>query len=294
MAEERSLEEKYDGWAEGLYSIWDNSVLMRNMHELNARVLASHVLEQGLEVVRLVDIGIGLGIQTVRALRKLPDQVREVDIAGVDISRNSLCRAETAILALQGEGLSIRFMAIHGKFEGLSGEQLQEMSPVDAVTAILSLHHLPGPEKMLGLHKIRQLEPSLVLIGETDAHMDIDLDTSDPQFAKNLCENYDAAIQAIRDEMKHVTDPALLGAMQAVIDVFIEKEKQELLKRPKEDRLEYQIRLEEWQSLLKESGFEIVPPTEKLVSGLVHGGLHEQYVISDAYGVFGFITAKPA
>ncbi len=122
-------------------------------------------------------------------------------------------------------------------------------------------------------------------MGETDAHLDDDLDASDPVFVKNLCENYDAAIECVK---KEVTDAKARGI---IIGDFIEGEKQRLLKAKVKERGEYQIRLEEWVALFEANGFEAIPPKPFVTR--ISGALHEKYAVTDSYGVFGVALFKP-
>jgi len=278
MKEKKSgLEERYAHYADIVPETIMKASVSKNVYNVCRHEIGNYVSENGLKKVTIVDIGVGEGGQYSEILADIPESV-EVEIVGIDIAESIL---ESARINL--EKIGAKFVPILDKIENVSREVLPEK--VDVVIALYSLHHVVEEEikkRVIGF--IHKLKPGLFIIADDDVHTAMDLETENPELEKNVNRTFLTLIETVKDQVD--------GNIKPAID-FLEGERQRLLSVPKEAREEYYIYLREWVAMLKESGFEILRPSEKSTMEIpITMSEDESYFYIDESKVFGMILAR--
>jgi hypothetical protein len=148
---------------------------------LSAQSLVNNLIcehAKGFDSITLLDIGVGRGIQMVRLLKLLNqiDELKEVNIIGIELFEPALIHTENQLHQLNEElRIKINFLPINSSVEStefhlISSWIKKQASPL-LVNASLCLHHIQEQQERSKLFEnVKSLNPMLFTLIEPNAN----------------------------------------------------------------------------------------------------------------------------
>ncbi len=218
------------------------------------------------EHARVMDVGVGSGAQMVELLDLIqhrPNRLKRLDLIGLDFVEGFLETAGRNI-ANKARDLagrtSVSFRPVRGYIERLDEPMLREIVPegkLHAVNATITLHEVPGEDKVVALQNLRRLNPKMVIIVEWNYLMENVLPESNLEFLFNVRKVAGEWVAAVRDYYPFD------GVRAIVRDVLGQAGGQ--VTGPAAMRQECYLPVTCWRALARACGFEIVAPNLDLL-----------------------------
>jgi hypothetical protein len=245
-----------------------STALLRNPYQLAVGAIFEAI--RGLDVARVLDIGVGSGAQLVELLALLrahDHRLRRIELVGLDFMDEFLERAGKRLAdAGAPDGTEVVYVPVRGRIEELDEAQVREIrgaAGLDAANATIALHEVPGERKLAALRNLRRVAPAHLVIAEWNYCLENTLPETSVEFLFNVRSASAGFVSALTERYPH--DEA-----RAVVRDWLSQGGGQIT-CPAETRQECFLPIASWRALLEQSGFRTAPVEERWLAYAEYG-----------------------